>query len=185
MAAPGHSFPTQSHFIYNSAYSSGTPLFTTINPATNTPLANVHTASADDISYAVFCAAAAFSTWSCLAPVERSRILLRAVEILRSRNDEIAKVESLDTGKALCETSTVDIATGADVLEYFAGLGMGMGEGKTIQLRPDAWVYTRKEPLGVFSLVQTKQTLMNQACALALEHGISIPPRTLIFASLG
>lgn len=57
-----------------------------------------------------------------MTAMERSRILRRAVDILRERNDELAKLETLDTGKAFSETSTVDIVTGADVLEYYAGL---------------------------------------------------------------
>ncbi|KAK3077395.1 hypothetical protein LTS18_010378, partial [Coniosporium uncinatum] len=60
------------------------------------------------------------------------------------------KTETHDTGKPFSETSTVDVTTGADVLEYFANLVGGGGlNGETTQLRDDAWVYTRKEPLGV------------------------------------
>lgn len=51
-----------------------------------------------------------------MTAMERSRILRRAVDILRERNDELARLETLDTGKAYSETSTVDIVTGADVL---------------------------------------------------------------------
>lgn len=75
---------------------------------------------------------------------------MKAVQILRDRNDEIARVETQDTGKAFSETSTVDVVTGADVLEYFASLVAGGGlNGETTQLREDAWVYTKKEALGV------------------------------------
>lgn len=59
--------------------------------------------------------------WVAMTAMERSRVLRRAVDILRERNDELAKLETLDTGKAYSETSTVDIVTGADVLEYYAG----------------------------------------------------------------
>lgn len=44
------------------------------------------------------------------------------MDILRERNDELAHLETLDTGKPLSETRYVDIVTGADVLEYYAGL---------------------------------------------------------------
>lgn len=70
--------------------------------------------------------------------------------ILRSRNDELSKIETLDTGKPFSETSTVDIVTGADVLEYFANLVASGGlNGESFRLRDSAWVYTSKEPLGV------------------------------------
>lgn len=83
-----------------------------------------------------------------MTAMERSRILRRAVDILRERNDELAKLETLDTGKAYSETSTVDIVTGADVLEYYAGLIPAL-EGSQIPLRETSFVYTRREPLGV------------------------------------
>jgi betaine-aldehyde dehydrogenase len=76
--------------------------------------------------------------------------LHKAVSILRSRNDELAKIETLDTGKPFSETSTVDVVTGADVLEYFASLVASGGlNGESFRLRDSAWVYTSKEPLGV------------------------------------
>ena len=46
------------------------------------------------------------------------------------------------------ETASVDIVTGADALEYFAGLAPSI-EGTQIPLREDSFVYTRREPLGV------------------------------------
>ncbi|KAK6594704.1 betaine aldehyde dehydrogenase [Botrytis cinerea] len=113
--------------------------FTTVNPATGKPLAQVQKASPSDIDSAVASARKAFPSWSQTPPLVRSRILLKAVQILRERNDEIAKVETHDTGKAYSETSAVDVVTGAD---------WGMN-GETTQLRPDAWIYTKKEALGV------------------------------------
>ncbi len=65
--------------------------------------------------------------------MERSRILRKAVDILRERNDELAALETLDTGKPFSETSAVDIVTGADVLEYYAGLIPAI-EGQQIPL---------------------------------------------------
>jgi betaine-aldehyde dehydrogenase len=124
--------------------------FNTIDPSTAKPLAKVHAASHADIDSAVASAQKAFPSWSQTPPIIRSRILLKAVELLRARNDEIAKVETHDTGKPFSETSTVDIVTGADVLEYFANLVASGGmNGETTQLRPDAWIYTKKEALGV------------------------------------
>ncbi|TGO43482.1 hypothetical protein BHYA_0001g01130 [Botrytis hyacinthi] len=124
--------------------------FTTVNPATGKPLAEVQKASPSDIDSAIASARKAFPSWSQTPPIVRSRILLKAVQILRERNDEIAKVETHDTGKAYSETSAVDVVTGADVLEYFASLVASGGmNGETTQLRPDAWIYTKKEALGV------------------------------------
>ena len=85
-----------------------------------------------------------------MSTTERSRILLRAVAILRKRNNELATTETHDTGKPFSETSAVDVITGADVLEYYANLVASGGlNGETTQLRPSAWIYTTKAPLGV------------------------------------
>ncbi|KAK2629255.1 hypothetical protein QTJ16_000075 [Diplocarpon rosae] len=124
--------------------------FKSIDPSTAKPIADVQTAAPADIDAAIASARKAFPAWSQTPSIVRSRVLLRAVELLRSRNDEIAKVETYDTGKAFSETSTVDVATGADVLEYFANLVASGGlNGETTQLRRDAWIYTKKEALGV------------------------------------
>jgi betaine-aldehyde dehydrogenase len=129
---------------------SSTSSFQTINPATAQPTANIHTTTHSAIDSAIASAEKAFPAWSATPPIERARILQRAAAILRSRNDELAKVETDDTGKAFSETSTVDVVTGADVLEYFANMVGGGGlNGETVQLRPNAWVYTTKSALGV------------------------------------
>ena len=124
--------------------------FQSIDPSTGTPIIEVQVASHLDIDRAIASAHSSFSSWSRTPAIARSRILLRAVTLLRERNDEIAKIETQDTGKPFSETSAVDVVTGADVLEYYANLVGGGGlNGETIQLREDAWVYSRKEALGV------------------------------------
>lgn len=124
--------------------------FHTINPADATPLAEIHVASHNDVDAAIAAADRAFPSWSQTPPIARTRILQKAAALLRERNDEIARVETLDSGKAFTETSTVDVVTGADVLEYYANLVGGGGlNGETTQLRDDAWVFTKKAPLGV------------------------------------
>lgn len=126
------------------------PVFQTIDPSNGKPLADIHSASHDDIDAAVTSAQNAFPLWSKTPTKTRARILMKAVQLLRERNDELARVETQDTGKPFSETSNVDIITGADVLEFFANLVGGGGlNGETVQLREDAWVYTTKAPLGV------------------------------------
>ncbi|KAJ5313835.1 uncharacterized protein N7443_000719 [Penicillium atrosanguineum] len=124
--------------------------FQTMNPATATPLADIQVASNADIDAAVASGERAFPAWSQTPHIVRARILQKAALLLRERNDEIARVETLDSGKAFTETSTVDVVTGADVLEYYANfIGGGGLNGETTQLREDAWVYTKKAALGV------------------------------------
>ncbi|WP_165666963.1 betaine-aldehyde dehydrogenase [Metapseudomonas otitidis] len=122
--------------------------FETINPANGEVLANVQRASKDDVERAVASAVEGQKVWAAMTAMQRSRILRRAVDILRERNDELAALETLDTGKPLAETQAVDIVTGADVIEYYAGLIPAL-EGEQIPLRETSFVYTRREPLGV------------------------------------
>ncbi len=122
--------------------------FNSINPATGKVIATIQQASESDIETAVKSAIQGQKIWAAKTAMERSRILRRAVDILRERNDELAHLETLDTGKAYSETSTVDIVTGADVLEYYAGLATAI-QGEQVPLRESSFFYTRREPLGV------------------------------------
>ncbi|SDF90314.1 betaine-aldehyde dehydrogenase [Pseudomonas seleniipraecipitans] len=128
--------------------SSSSATLQSINPANGEVLANIQRASRDDVERAVASAEQGQKVWAAMTAMQRSRILRRAVDILRERNDELAELETLDTGKPLSETRYVDIVTGADVLEYYAGLIPAI-EGEQIPLRDTSFVYTRREPLGV------------------------------------
>lgn len=123
-------------------------VFETINPATGEVLAKVQQTTEEQINEAVIAAEKGQKIWAAMTPVERGRILLKAVELLRERNDELALLETKDTGKALSETLAVDVVTGADVIEYYAGLAPAL-EGRQIPLRETSFVYTKEEPLGV------------------------------------
>lgn len=134
--------------------SSSSSTFQSVDPSTAEPLATIHTTTPQQLDDAVAAAQAAFPSWSQTPAAQRAAILLRAAAILRERNDALALTETLDTGKALSETTTVDIITGVDVLEYYAHLiasgGHGSGLlGNNTRLRPDAFVTTSVEPLGV------------------------------------
>ncbi|MBD8624686.1 betaine-aldehyde dehydrogenase [Pseudomonas sp. CFBP 13727] len=142
-------FPTQKLYIdggYVDASGSGT--FDAVNPATGEVLAQVQRATAQDVEKAVASAEKGQKVWAAMTAMERSRVLRKAVDLLRERNDELALLETLDTGKSYSETRYVDIVTGADVLEYYAGLVPAI-EGEQIPLRDTSFVYTRREPLGV------------------------------------
>ncbi|MDR5731858.1 betaine-aldehyde dehydrogenase [Caballeronia sp. LZ025] len=122
--------------------------FDTLNPASGETLARVQQASQEDVDRAVRSARTGQREWAAMTAMQRSRILRRAVDLLRARNDELAALETLDTGKPISETRAVDIVTGADVIEYYAGLATAI-EGEQIPLRESSFVYTRREPIGV------------------------------------
>ena len=111
-------------------------------------MANIKQANQDDLEAAIESAKKGFAAWSAMTAIERSRILHKAVAILRERNDELASLEVADTGKPIQEAVAVDITTGADVLEYYAGLAPSL-QGEQQPLSEDQFFYTRREPLGI------------------------------------
>ncbi|OEF11830.1 betaine-aldehyde dehydrogenase [Aliivibrio logei] len=122
--------------------------FTSINPANGEPIAQLGQASQADLEFAIESAKRGFAVWSAMTAIERSRILLNAVKILRERNNDLAMLEVMDTGKPLQEALEVDVASGADVIEYFAGLVPAM-QGDQQPLGESQFFYTRREPLGI------------------------------------
>ncbi|MBF8186051.1 aldehyde dehydrogenase family protein [Nonomuraea sp. K274] len=99
---------------------SGAP-FKTINPATEETLAEVATASADDVDRAVQAARKAFGVWSALPGAERAKYLFRIARIIQERARELAVLESLDNGKPIRESRDVDLPLVAAHFFYYAG----------------------------------------------------------------
>ncbi len=118
-----------------------------IYPATGAVIAQLHEATPAVIEAALASAARAQGAWAATRPVERARILRKAADLIRQRNPELARLETLDTGKPIQETLVADWPSGADALEYFAGLAPSVG-GETIPLGRD-FAYTIREALGV------------------------------------
>ena len=128
--------------------SSSGETFNSINPANGEVIATIGQASEDDVEKAILSAEKGFFEWSKMSAFERSRILLKAVKILRDRNDELAELEVIDCGKPLQEANCVDIHTGADVIEYYAGLAPAL-QGSQQDLNADTFFISKREPLGV------------------------------------
>ena len=122
--------------------------FETINPANGQVICQIGQASKEDVENAIISAEKGFLKWSAMSAVERGRILLKAVSILRERNDELAALEVLDTGKPLQEANCVDIHTGADVIEYYAGLVQAL-QGTQQDLDDNTFFMSKREPLGI------------------------------------
>jgi betaine-aldehyde dehydrogenase len=119
-----------------------------IYPATGEVIARLHAATPNIVELAVEAARAAQGEWARLRPAERGRILRKAADILRARNDELSRLETLDTGKPLQETTVADPASAAEALEFFGG-AVAAFNGDYVDLGGGAFGYTRREPLGV------------------------------------
>ena len=141
--------PQASHYI-DGAYvedAGGTDL-DVVYPATGEVIAELHQATPALIGRALDSAERAQREWALRKPVERGRILRKAAEIIRERNAELARLETLDTGKPLQETLVADPASGADAFEYFGGLAATI-TGEYIPLGGENFAYSVRVPLGV------------------------------------
>ncbi len=157
--------------------------FASINPATGEVLAHCRVAGAAEVDAAVGAARRGQAEWAATTAVERARILRRAADLLRARNDELATLETRDTGKPIQETRVVDVMSGADCLEYFAALAQSVS-GEYIDLGKLAFGYTRREPLGVVAGIGAWNYPLQIACwksapALAFGNAMIFKPAEL------
>ncbi|GLZ30306.1 betaine-aldehyde dehydrogenase [Lentzea sp. NBRC 105346] len=99
----------------------GEPL-KTVNPATEEVLAEVSTASKEDVDKAVKAARRAYDrTWSKMPGSERAKYIYRIARLIQERSRELAVLESLDNGKPIKESRDVDVPTAAAHFFYHAG----------------------------------------------------------------
>lgn len=140
--------PEASHFI-DGAYVEDTAgaEIPVIFAADGVEIARLHAGTPAIVDRALAVAQAAQKEWAKWSPRDRGRVLTRAAQIMRERNEELSQLETLDTGKPIQETRVADATSAADALEYFGGLA-GTLTGEHIPLGED-WVYTVREPLGV------------------------------------
>lgn len=134
-------------FIDNKSVKGFGKQFNNYNPATGEITHMVTGASQEDFEKAVQSAKMGFQVWSAMSPTERGRILHRASALLREKNDELALLEMQDVGKPIKEAIAVDVISGADCLEYYAGLAPSL-HGEHYELGGD-FAYTKREPLGI------------------------------------
>lgn len=157
--------------------------FETVNPATGEVLARIEVAGEAEVEAAVAAARKGQKLWAAMTGAERGRVLKRVADLLRARNDELARLETLDTGKPIQETSVVDVLSGADCIDYYAGLAAGIA-GEHVDLGPSAFGYTRREPLGIVAGIGAWNYPLQIACwksapALACGNAMIFKPAEL------
>ncbi len=141
--------PAASHHIAGRfVEDAGGEPFDVVYPATGEVIARLHAATPAIVEQAVAAAREAQPAWARLKPVERGRILRRAADLLRERNEALSRLETLDTGKPIQETRVADAASAADCLEFFAG-AVAAFNGEHVDLGGGSFGYTRREALGV------------------------------------
>ncbi|HEY7930075.1 MAG TPA: aldehyde dehydrogenase family protein [Steroidobacteraceae bacterium] len=125
---------------------------TTVNPHDNSPIAEVAMAGRADVDRAVTAAQAALPRWSRLSPAERGRILLKLADRIEANLEELARLESLDTGHPLRDSRGLDVPRTAACFRYFGGMADKI-EGSVIPVDTGFLNYVLREPLGVVGQV--------------------------------
>lgn len=124
-----------------------------IDPATEGTIAEVPDAGAADVDKAVAAARSAFSTWSKMAPVERSLLLLKLVDALEAKSSQLADLESLNAGKPIKLVANGDIPFGIDNIRYFAGQARMIDAVAAGEYVGGYTSTLRREPVGVVASI--------------------------------
>ncbi len=124
--------------------------YTTINPATEEVSAHVAKGDERDVDLAVRAARRAFDQgpWPRMAAAERARVLWKLGDLITANLDEMARLESVNTGKTLFDSGKVEIPFAAEVFRYYAGWTTKI-HGETLNLRDGAFTFTLRQPVGV------------------------------------
>jgi betaine-aldehyde dehydrogenase len=123
-----------------------------LNPHDNSTIVDVAMAGAADIDRAVDAAAAALPAWRKLAAADRGRILLKLADLIEVNAEELARLESLDTGHPLRDSRALDVPRTAACYRYFGGMADKF-QGETIPVEAGFLNYTLREPVGVVGQV--------------------------------
>ena len=154
----------------------------TVNPADGTVLARVARGRATDINDAVRAARRAFESgsWSRTAPAHRKAVLLALAEKIREHADELALLDTLDGGKLITDTSTIDIPGSAAILQWYAE-AVDKLYGEVAPTGPADLAIITREPLGVVGAVvpwnyPLEMEIWKLAPALAAGNSVVLKP---------
>lgn len=124
----------------------------TLNPYDNSVIAHVAMAGRVDVDKAVAAAHKAFPAWSRMAAMDRGRILLKLADLIEENAEELARLESLDTGHPIRDSRILDVPRTAVTYRYFGGMSDKF-QGEQIPVEVGFLNYTLREPVGVVGQV--------------------------------
>ena len=169
--------------------------FPVVNPATEEVIAQVAEGDTADVDNAVAAARACFDSagWRDLTGRKRGRLLFKVADLLESRLDEFARLETAHNGKTLFE-SRIEVGMTVATLRYYAGWADKL-TGDTIPVDGPFLVYTLREPIGVVGAIVPWNFPLNIAswkfapalaagCTLVLKPASETPLTALAFAEL-
>jgi acyl-CoA reductase-like NAD-dependent aldehyde dehydrogenase len=126
--------------------------FTVVDPARDAVIAHVPSASSSDVDAAVRAATAAFEgEWATWPAVKRGEALLRLATVVRDHAEELARLESVNTGKPITNARW-EVGAAAGVFEFYGGAA-NKHHGETIPVAKPGLDLTLREPIGVVGLI--------------------------------
>lgn len=127
--------------------------FDSHNPATGAVWATIPEATALDVDRAVRAAAAALEgEWGAMTPTARGKCLTRLGNLMAEASEHLGRIETRDTGKMFKETAWQATYI-AEYLHFYAGAADKIS-GDTLPIdKPDMFVFTNREPVGVVAAV--------------------------------
>lgn len=153
-AAAGLTTPVRHQLFINGQFvdaESGETL-PTLNPHDNSVITEVAMAGQADVDKAVAAAHKALPAWSRMAAMDRGRILLKLADLIESNAEELARLESLDTGHPIRDSRFLDVPRTAVTYRYFGGMADKF-QGEQIPVEAGFLNYTLREPVGVVGQV--------------------------------
>lgn len=126
--------------------------FDVISPIDGKVFTQAADSTKEDLDFAVDTAAKAFETFKHTSATERSIMLNKIADRLEENLDYLAKVDSIDNGKAIRETTNVDMPLAIDHFRYFAGV-IRAEEGSLNEISKNEVSLIVKEPLGVIAQI--------------------------------
>jgi betaine-aldehyde dehydrogenase len=166
-------------YIGGKSWPSSQPPIDKFYAATGEVIAQVEPATAEMLDEAVTIASEAQRGWAALEAGQRGEILQRAATLMRTHNDELARLEVMDVGKCFGEAVSADVPSGPDALAYFAALAQtGTGD---MHRFGDAIAYSERVPLGVCAGIGAWNYPVQIACwkaapALAAGNAFILKP---------
>ena len=149
--------------------------FSTLSPIDNAPIATVAAGDAADIDAAAKAAAAAFPAWRAITGARRRAILHAIADAIEARAEEIALVESMDTGQPIRYMAKAALR-GAENYRFFADRAPGAGDGLSLPDQ-DHLNYTIRQPIGPVGIITPWNTpfmLSTWKIAPALAAGCTV-----------
>ncbi len=124
----------------------------TLNPHDNSEIAQIAMAGKADVDKAVAAAQRAFPKWSRMAAMDRGRILLKLADLIEDNAEQLAMLESLDTGHPIRDSRILDVPRTAVTYRYFGGMADKF-QGDVVPVEQGFLNYVSREALGVVGQV--------------------------------